>query len=245
LTKLHPPTEDQHDDTPTPGDLIPLTTKGLVVQPFFTLAGLRRMDVQVPALDSFDKSFVFRPKSFVAEKAFTREGEPLLIPDTTQRLGLYRFIRSPLAPCTYGVSSDFADAGEHFVLFLSTYWLHHWGNDVSPCRLLWLTAEDSFKDVHAQMRSGKLTGFKCVVVTGLRPDIPSEELWYLNGILSRFRDRPRILSITGTDAYSFMKTRLGYKPTAVTHLTEPRWELTKKMQRAEKAAFKGTKHGEI
>ena len=222
------------EELPVPGELIPLTTEGCVVQPFFTLQGLRKLDVQVPALDTFDRSFVFEPRPFVPNNVFTRDGEPLLIPDTVQRLGLFRFLQHPLAPCTYGVSSDFADTADHFTLFLATYWLHHWGQDLNPCRLLWLTAEDSFVDVHAQMRQGKLSGYRAVVVTGLRPDLPSAEAWALNGVLSRFRPNLRVLSVTGTDAYSFLKHRFGLRPSAVVHLPDAKWLQTKKLLRSAK-----------
>lgn len=209
-------------DLPIPGELIPFTTTDLYIQPFLTRTGLQRLDVDVPELETFDKIFKHRSRSFIAEGIKNENGVEVLITDSVQNLGLSRFLEYPLAPSTYYVSADWERNADHYVLFLLTYWLHHAG--CPPRSVLWVDPSHSFKELHERARKGEFKNYRCLVVTGLRNDVPSDERWYLRGLMTHFRGKFRLISITGTDAYSFGKKVLGVRPTSLLHAQEPEWE---------------------
>lgn len=162
---------------------------------FFDERGIR-----VPRLVFRQEPFRFKPSTFTVggRKMVEKTYNP-----STQLVSLSGYLKSPLSPIVYGVSSQSNPSiALYFAAFLVQRFceLTHASNYVQ-----WIRPSD-FIDNGTVRNSPSL-----IVISGLTPNTPTYRLDKVFQLLDEWDNVPRIVVMTGEDPITYFATRLFYK----------------------------------
>ena len=143
----------------------------------------------------------YAPKSFVVGGPNSRMKEKTY-PKEVQDQSLLGFLRHPLQPIVYGVSSQSDHAHS---LYVTAYLAHEFLRATHASnRVSWLRAHQLFNPPIHENTS-------LLVITGLSPNTPKFTLNQVANLLDKWDHVPRIVSITGEDPISFFALSLFYR----------------------------------
>lgn len=155
--------------------------------------------VKPPSIILRQSSLKFRPQPFsVGGKMASKLYQP-----EVQNVSLLGFLKNPLQPVVYGVSSQTDNVvSNFFAAFLLQKFceLTHSSNHVQ-----WIRPDDKLTDDIVRPNTA------CLVISGLTPNTPGFRLSRVSDILDATDKIPRIVVMTGEDPITFFATRLFYK----------------------------------